>query len=63
MRQKDPELKQVVEQLARGEVREAVQNLERQGRVHEIQSHDERLAAIAREYARSYGEFARDFSR
>ena len=36
VRQKDPELKQVVEQLARGEVREAVQGLERQGRVHEI---------------------------
>ena len=36
VRQKDPELKQVVEQLARGEVREAVQGLERQGRIHEI---------------------------
>jgi conjugative relaxase-like TrwC/TraI family protein len=36
VRQKDPELKQVVEQLARGEVREAIQNLDRQGRVHEI---------------------------
>ncbi len=53
VRQKDPELKQVVEQLARGEVREALQNLDRQGRVHEIQSHDERIAAIAREYAES----------
>jgi conjugative relaxase-like TrwC/TraI family protein len=53
VRQKDPELKQVVEQLARGEVREAVQNLDRQGRVHEIQGHDERIAAIAKEYAKS----------
>ena len=53
VRQKDPELKQVVEQLARGEVREAIQNLERQGRVHEIQGHDERIAAIAKEYAQS----------
>ena len=53
VRQKDPELKQVVEQLARGEVREAVQGLERQGRVHEIQGHDERIAAIAKEYAKS----------
>jgi hypothetical protein len=53
VRQKDPELKQVVEQLARGEVREAVQNLERQGRVHEIQGYDERIAAIAKEYAKS----------
>jgi hypothetical protein len=51
VRQKDPELKQVVEQLAQGEVQEAIQNLDRQGRVHEIQGHDERIAAIAKEYA------------
>jgi conjugative relaxase-like TrwC/TraI family protein len=53
VRQKDPELKQVVEQLARGEVREAIQNLDRQGRVHKIPGHDERIAAIAKEYAKS----------
>ena len=53
MRQKDPELKEGVEQLARGEVREAIQNLDRQGRVHEIRGHDERIAAIAKEYAKS----------
>jgi conjugative relaxase-like TrwC/TraI family protein len=53
VRQKDPELKQVVEQLARGELHEAIQNLDRQGRVHEIQGHDERIAAIAKEYAKS----------
>jgi ATP-dependent exoDNAse (exonuclease V) alpha subunit len=53
VRQKDPELKQVVEQLARGEVREAVQGLERQGRVHEIRGHGERISAIAKEYAKS----------
>ncbi|MGB6775179.1 MAG: AAA family ATPase, partial [Terriglobales bacterium] len=53
VRQKDPELKQVVEQLAKGEVQEAIQNLDRQGRVHEIQGHDERIAAIAKEYANS----------
>jgi conjugative relaxase-like TrwC/TraI family protein len=53
VRQKDPELKQVVEQLARGEVREAIQSLDRQGRVHEIKNHDERIAAIARDYAKS----------
>ena len=41
VRQKNPELKQVVEQLARGEVREAVHGLERQGRVHEIQGRSE----------------------
>jgi len=53
VRQKDPELKQAVEQLARGEVREAIQNLDRQGRVHEIQGHDERIAAVAKDYAKS----------
>jgi conjugative relaxase-like TrwC/TraI family protein len=53
VRQKDPELKQVVEQLARGEVREAVLGLERQGRVHEIRGHEERITAIAKEYAKS----------
>jgi ATP-dependent exoDNAse (exonuclease V) alpha subunit len=53
VRQKDPELKHVVEQLARGEVREAIQNLDRQGRVHEIQGHDDRIAAIAKDYAKS----------
>jgi conjugative relaxase-like TrwC/TraI family protein len=53
VRQKDPELKQVVEQLAQGEVQEAIQNLDRQGRVHEIQGHDERIAALAKEYAKS----------
>ncbi|HUN84702.1 MAG TPA: MobF family relaxase [Terracidiphilus sp.] len=53
VRQKNPELKQVVEQLARGEVREAVQGLERQGRVHEIAGHDDRITAIAKEYAKS----------
>ncbi len=31
----------------------AVENLDRQGRVHEIQGHDERIAAIAKEYAKS----------
>jgi conjugative relaxase-like TrwC/TraI family protein len=53
VRQKNPELKQVVEQLARGEVREAVQGLERQGRVHEIAVRDDRITAIAKEYAKS----------
>jgi conjugative relaxase-like TrwC/TraI family protein len=53
VRQKDPELRQVVEQLAQGQVQEAIKNLDRQGRVHEIQGHDERIAAIAKEYAQS----------
>ena len=53
VRQKDSELKRVVEQLARGEVHEAVQNLDRQSRVHEIPDHAERVAAIAKECANS----------
>jgi conjugative relaxase-like TrwC/TraI family protein len=53
VRQRDPELKTVVEQLARGEVGEAVQGLERQGRVHEVKDPAARIEAIAKEYARS----------
>jgi ATP-dependent exoDNAse (exonuclease V) alpha subunit len=53
IRQKDPALKETVEQLARGEVREAIGNLNSQGRVHEIGDRHERIAEIAREYVRS----------
>jgi ATP-dependent exoDNAse (exonuclease V) alpha subunit len=53
VRQKDPELKRVVEQLARGEVGEAIQGLNDQGRVHELKDPSGRIAAIAREYVRS----------
>jgi len=52
VRQKDPELKEAVEQLARGEVQEARDNLYRQSRVHEIVNREERLSEIARDYAR-----------
>jgi ATP-dependent exoDNAse (exonuclease V) alpha subunit len=52
VRQRDPTLRAVVEQLARGEVRGAVQQLDAQGRVHAITDRDERLAAIAHEYLR-----------
>src|SRR5467141_2987292 len=51
VRQKDPGLKEVVEQLSRGQVREAMEKLDTQGRVHEIVDRDERLKEIAREYA------------
>lgn len=53
VRQKDPELKQVVEQLARGQVGEAIVGLGQQGRVHEVKDPAERIAAIAKEYAKS----------
>jgi len=53
VRQKDPELKQAVEQLARGQVGAAISSLDRQGRVHEVKGYDERITAIAGEYAKS----------
>jgi conjugative relaxase-like TrwC/TraI family protein len=52
VRQKEPALKEAVEQLARGDVHGAVANLDQQGRVHEIVVREERLGAIAHEYAR-----------
>jgi ATP-dependent exoDNAse (exonuclease V) alpha subunit len=55
VRQKDPELKQVVDDLAHGRVREAVSELDRQGRVHEIPDRNQRFEAIAKDYADSAG--------
>jgi len=51
VRQKDPALKKVVEQLSRGNIREAIERLDTQGRVHEIPDRDERLKEIANDYA------------
>jgi conjugative relaxase-like TrwC/TraI family protein len=53
LRQKDPVLKETVEQLARGEVKQAIENLNYQGRVHEFKDRGERIGEIAREYARA----------
>jgi conjugative relaxase-like TrwC/TraI family protein len=53
LRQKDPVLKETVEQLARGEVKEAIASLNSQGRVHEIKDRGERFQEMAREYARA----------
>jgi conjugative relaxase-like TrwC/TraI family protein len=52
VRQKDPALKEVVEMLSRGQVTEAMQKLDADGRVHEISSRDDRIAVIANEYAK-----------
>jgi conjugative relaxase-like TrwC/TraI family protein len=52
IRQKDPTLRKVVEQLARGEVRAAIGNLNQQGRVVEIKDREERIKEIAHEYVR-----------
>ena len=51
VRQKDPGLKEAVEHLARGEVQEAIRRLDQQGRVHEIRDREDRIKAIAHEYA------------
>lgn len=53
VRQRDPALKQVVEQLAHGDVQAGVVSLERQGRVHDIPDRMDRIAAIAREYVQA----------
>ena len=53
IRQKDAALKEVVEQLARGDVRTAIDNLNSQGRVLEVTDRQERIAEIAKEYVRS----------
>jgi len=50
VRQRDPALKHAVEQLSRGEVREALADLYQQGRVHGIADHQERIAAVAKAY-------------
>ncbi|MGH9710829.1 MAG: MobF family relaxase, partial [Candidatus Acidiferrales bacterium] len=52
VRQKDPALKEVVEHLSQGQVREAIEKLEAQGRVHEFVDRQERLREMAREYAK-----------
>jgi conjugative relaxase-like TrwC/TraI family protein len=52
VRQKEPALKEVVEKLSRGQVTEAMQKLDADGRVHEILDRDDRMATIAHEYAK-----------
>ncbi len=53
LRQRDPELKEAVEMLARGHVAAAIESLDIQGRVHEVIGREARISAIAREYAAS----------
>jgi conjugative relaxase-like TrwC/TraI family protein len=52
VRQKDPALRDVVEKLSRGQVKEAIEKLDAQGRMHEIFDRDERIASIAHEYVK-----------
>jgi len=51
MRQKDPELLKAVEHLARNNTQQGIDMLASQGRVIEIHDKQERIAAIARDYA------------
>ena len=55
VRQQDPALKHVVEDLAQGRVREAFGQLREQSRLHEVPDRNERLNTIAREYSKSEG--------
>lgn len=52
VRQKDPALKEVVEKLSRGQTKEAIEQLDSSGKVHEIFDRQHRIAAIAHEYAK-----------
>jgi ATP-dependent exoDNAse (exonuclease V) alpha subunit len=52
VRQRDAALKAVVARLARGEVHEAIQDLDTSGRIYHLPDRNERLNAIATEYAR-----------
>ncbi|TCK68478.1 MobF family relaxase [Acidipila rosea] len=51
MRQKDPELLRAVEHLSNNETAVGVEMLSRQGRIREIVDPQERVAAIAKDYA------------
>ena len=53
VRQKDLELKSVVELIATGQVSAAVDTLQKRGRVREISDADERIRAIAKSYIES----------
>jgi conjugative relaxase-like TrwC/TraI family protein len=53
IRQQDPQLKQTVDLLAKERVKEAVDQLKQQGRVHEIASGPTRLKAVVKDYLRA----------
>jgi conjugative relaxase-like TrwC/TraI family protein len=53
VRQRDPKLRQVVKKLSASQVKEAIDNLDRQGRIVEIKNDSKRLLAIADAYRQS----------
>ncbi len=50
VRQKDAPLREIVENLSIGKIKEAVEGLHKQGRITEIADPDERLKTIAKDY-------------
>src|SRR5207247_10687258 len=54
-RQRDPELRRVIEQLALGRTHEALATLQRRGAVRNIPDRRDRLVAAAREAAKGEG--------
>lgn len=52
VRQRDPALRAVVEHLVGGNAREAFQQLDHQGRIHEIRDKESRFRVLAQEYLR-----------
>src|SRR5882724_10631886 len=56
VRQKDPELRKIVEHLSRAEVTAGIRMLQEQGRVTEIPDRAERIQAIAKSYAVNPGK-------
>ena len=53
LRQKNPEVKAVVELFAKGQIENAIEKLDAMGMVHEIEDGDDRFQAIANDYAQS----------
>ena len=53
VRQRDPELREVVESLAKGNTDDAVKRLTEQRRIHEIPDTDQRLKTVAAEYLKA----------
>jgi conjugative relaxase-like TrwC/TraI family protein len=53
IRQQDPRLRQAVDLLAKDRVKEAVEQLRQQGRVHEVANSHHRLKAVVEDYLRA----------
>jgi conjugative relaxase-like TrwC/TraI family protein len=56
IRQQDPQLKQVVDLLSKDQVRNALDYLRQQGRIHEVAGSQERLKAVVEDYLQAPGK-------